>query len=718
MLSKKTATLAALLVGVVLAGLPVTALAQDTGEGAKASKYWEDLLHYIRVAQVDAARSNALALVQSGASPRDLYLLSVKDPESLTTLTRGRRLEGLDEPIAKLRAMIEKGYEAERSDAEQIEQSIQMLARDSLRAVEEATRRLAVSGEYALPQLVGKLAADETSERLRERIINVLPKIGVQGVRGLSAAMQSGDHRVLEAVAYALGQIGYGHAAPRLREAMAREDLLERTRKIIRAALVRCAGSQAVSKSVAETFYDTARKYYYRAESLLPTKDQTRTNLWYWQDGLGLTFKPVPEEIFCDVYAMRYARRALHHDETYYPAVSLWLSATIRKEADLPAGATDPVRGEQEPPASYYALASSPKYVQQVLAQALEDKNPAVAVRAIESLAKTAGAKSLVEPVEGGAQPLVAAMSYPNRQVRFLAAWALANARPDSPFDGRQLVVPTLAQAIRQTGRQTALLVVGGQEGNRLKADLREQGLAVIHEPQPSEALLAATDAAGVDVIVLSDSPDPAAFVTAIRRVPVLAATPVVLTVGNSTSRSLAQKDQAVMVIEEGQDLQAGLAAAKELAGGEGLSPEQAVEWAERAANSLLLLGMTRNEVLNFARAEQALLDALEVESDRVKVAAARALAVINTATAQRGIVSLAVSDAAGAVRVIAFNAASESVRTFGSQLPDELVAEVVSVVQSDQAEELRLAAAQLHGALNLPSEKLTELIHSAGADK
>jgi hypothetical protein len=718
MLTKKTATLATLLVGLVLAGLPVAALAQDSADGKKVQQYWEDLLHYIRVAQVDAAKSNALALLQSGASPRDVYLLSVKNPQSLTALTRGRRLEGLDEPLAKLREMIEKGYEAERSDAEQIELSIQMLARDSLRAVEEATRRLAVSGEYALPQLVGKLAEDDTSERLRERIINVLPKIGVEGVRGLSAAMQSDDHRVLEAVAYALGQIGYGHAAPRLREAMAREDLLERTRKIIRAALVRCAGSQAVAKSVAETFYDSARKYYYRAESLQPTKDQTSTNLWYWQDGLGLTFKPVPEEVFCDVYAMRYARLALHHDETYYPAVSLWLSATIRKEADLPEGATDPVRGQDEPPASYYALASSPKYVQQVLAQALEDKNAAVAIRAIESLAKTAGAKSLVEPVEGGAQPLVAAMSYPNRQVRFLAAWALANARPDTPFDGRQLVVPTLAQAIRQTGRQTALLVVGGEEGNRLKAGLREQGMVVLHEPQPSEALLAATDAAGVDVIVLGASPDPASFVAAVRRVPVLSATPVLVTVGNTTSRSLAKQDQAVAVIEEGQDVQAGLATAMALAGGESLSADQAVQWAERAANSLLLLGMTRNEVLNYARAESALLDALEVESDRVKVAAARALAAIPTAKAQRGIVSLAVSDASPAVRVIAFNAACESVRTFGSQLTDALISDVVAVVQGDQAEELRLAAAQLHGALNLPSEKLTELIRSAGTEK
>ena len=95
-------------------------------------------------------------------------------------------------------------------------------------------------------------------------------------------------------------------------------------------------------------------------------------------------------------------------------------------------------------------LASSAKYLQDVLARALNDRNADVANGAIVALAETAGAKNLVEPVSGGAQPLVEVLTYPDRHVRFLAAVSLANALPETRFTGHELVMPQLIQAVRR----------------------------------------------------------------------------------------------------------------------------------------------------------------------------------------------------------------------------------------------------------------------------
>jgi HEAT repeat protein len=670
------------------------------------------MLHYIKVAQPTAARSNALALLQSGASKREIYRLSVESPGSPVTLQRGSRLEGMKEPIARLQKMIEEGYELERADPNEIARAIEKLGGKSLQAIKNAQQRLKTSGEYALPKLVGVLTSDDASDRLRERVINVLPMLGKEAVRGLSCALQSEDPTVVQNIAYALGRIEYPHAAPRLKEVLEREKLLDQTKKYVEAALIRCAGRKALKKSAAELFYDWSLKYYYRAESIRPDPRYDTANVWYWQDGI-LTYKKVVRPIFTEVYAMRMARMTLKHDPEYYPAVSVWLSAMIKKEADLPAGATDTVRGEDQPGADFYALASSPKFLQSVLARALKDDYVEVAVPAIQALAKTAGARSLVRPVEGGTQPLVQAMTYPSRRVRFLAAWALGNARPDREFRGSQLVVPVLSEAIRQTGEKRALFVATGDQANNLKASVRDAGYEVIDQSNPTKAILAAVDHAGVDVVVLSGNPDPVPFVRSMRKMPILSGTPVVIALNNASTRSLAEEDGRVVILEEnGKGMAESISNAIKLGAGEPLTQDEASQWAVRACKSIHGLGLTRNEVYSIDRARPALIDALDADSDDVKVAASEALSVLADASAQRSIVKLAVNPDAGEdVRIKAFQAASNSAKRFGAQVTDDQAAQLVQVVIGDGSQELRVAAAQLQGSLNLPSEKIKNLI-------
>ena len=514
-------------------------------------------------------------------------------------------------------------------------------------------------------------------------------------------------------VANTLGRLEDPIATARLKELSERPGLLPRAKEAAVGALRVCGGPEAQKKTVAELFYDLALKYYYRAESLRPDRRYDKANVWRWKKDLGLAYTPVPRAIFCDVYAMRMARLALQYDEKYYPAVSLWLSAHIRKEVDL-AGATDPIRAKDQPAAKYYALASPAVYLQHVLARAMRDKNSAVAVAAITALGETAGAMNLVKEVQGGAMPLVEAMTYEDRHVRFLAAWTLANAKPKDRFAGAEVVLWVLNEAIRQVGKKRALLIAADPTvRNSLKNALRGAGCEVIDEPDPVKALSAARAIGGVDVVALGTKPDPQTTVDMMRRDPSFAGVPVLMAAQGRAYRDMAARDKKMVVVNPAADtaaIKTALAAAAKL-GGAPLSPEQAGQWAVRAAQSVRMLGLTKNKVYDVDRARLALIEALGDSRDAVQIAAAQALAILPAADAQRAIVTLAVTGTKENVRVAAFKAASESVRAFGRQTTDDQAKAVLGVVMGKGSPELLNSAAQLLGALNLPSEQIKPLI-------
>jgi len=708
---------------------PTSAPAEAAGattEGAQAAgvsdkkltDLWDNFIHGIKVARADLADSTGKAIIESGASPRDVYLLSVKERDIDWLLKRGEGLEGLKPVIDGIRRIIEEGYQSERSDPNQIANSIDMLA-TSLRAFEIGKSRLVTSGEYAMPQLIQKVMDRSTSATLRERIIAVLPAIGKEAVRPLSAAMQSKDENLLQMATDALGRIGYSEGAPALKELLERKDISQTTRQIAATALAACGGPTDVTKPVSSVLYAEAEKYYYRTEATAPAPGPT-ANVWFWQEGLGLTYTPVPREIFADIYAMRLAKRALSHDADFYPAVSLWLAARIRKEVDLPAGAKDPLEQPGQPSAQFYALAGSATYMQDVLDRAMRDGDSALALRAIEALAQTAGARSLVEPASGGVQPLVEALTNRDRQVRLLAALTLAHALPQKHFKGDEMVVVVFNEALRQVGRTRALLLAAGQEErNLLKDALRTAGYEVIDFADPDKAIAAAREAGGVDMVVVGSQPPPAAFVQRIRGEPLLASLPVVVVSSDESVQRLAKTDPAVVVVSKEADaskITEAIGEAAKLAGG-GQTSEQQAAWAERAAGAVELLGQTGNTVYDLSGVLTPLVTALGDQRTEIATAAAKALAVLNHSEAQRALADKALaSTAEPRTRVAVFELLSDSLRRFGNMLSDEQTSAVVAVVtDAEQKQDLRDAAAAAMGAMDLPSKKIQDLILTSG---
>ncbi|MCD4698949.1 MAG: HEAT repeat domain-containing protein, partial [Phycisphaerae bacterium] len=381
-----------------------------------------------------------------------------------------------------------------------------------------------------------------------------------------------------------------------------------------------------------------------------------------------------------------------------------------------------------QPGANFIALAGGAGYLQRVLDIAMKDGDVEVALAVIEALGRTTGAKNLVATVSGGAQPLVAALTYPSRRVRYLAAEALGSSRPQKRFPGWHLVVPVLTEALRATGTPTAVLADPDlTHRNMIKDLLRGSGCVVIDDAVFGKALQTARSEGGADLIVLASkitAPDISKAVAALRSEAVYTRTPIIIVTSPSEAavvKNLARSDSLIVVLDdEGLDA-AGLAgaiksASEKSSGAAAMDEAEAVEWSIRAAKCLRLLAMTNNSVYDLTDATKSLIAAISDKRDEVRITSARALAQFRAAEAQQAVAALAVdTEAAEQTRIAAYTALSESVRRFGNQLTEKQVQAVIDDVMGDGSLDIRNAAAQSMGALSLPSEKVKELIRTAG---
>ncbi len=702
------------------------AVEADAGD-AKLRENWESFLHYVLMGRPEIAKSYGEAVINSGARPQDVYMLFISTDRGGVTLARAKAAnKDLGPIVDKLNEIINEGALAVRSDPTEIGRWIEMLA-GSPQEFTIARDRLMQAGQYAVPQLISTLTDLKTSAMLRDRITTIMPNLGKEAVRPLTEALTVKDAAVRQVVCRALGKIGYKHAAPYLKQLLEQGDLTPELRIAAEGALS-AIDKNALTKPASELFYELAVKYYDHDESVNSDARYNTGNVWYWKEGSGLTYIPVPAAIFNDVYAMRTSRDCLDLDAKYSPAVSLWLSAYIRKTMNLPTGASDPTQVEGEPGATFYARASGSKYMQAVLARALKDKDQKVALAAIQALAVTAGAENLVTPVEGGAQPLVSALSFPSREVRYLAAETLVNAKPQKRFNGWNQVVPVLVEALRQTGGQAVMLADPDEtQRNAVKGYLRAAGMEVYDAESAGKALEAARAAAGVDVVILSSNiTGPGlgeAFIT-IRGTAQFSRLPILVIAPNRDAAASASKavqaETLVNVISgeglDGAKLMAAVDELKAKASSEGNLPaDQAVDWAIRAANAFRSLAETKNPVFDLTDATTALITALKDKRDNVRVASAWALAQINNAAGQQALEELADgADVAEPVRLDAYAALSASVRQFGNELGDKQIKAIRDAVSAKGSVPIRDAAAQVLGALSLPSDMIKDLIVSS----
>ncbi|MHC4518379.1 MAG: HEAT repeat domain-containing protein [Planctomycetota bacterium] len=591
MLNGRTVALV-LFVGCVVVG---AGFAQDRA----LADDWNDFLHYTKIGRFDLAKGYARAILQGDPDAVTLLELSQANPQGYELAMRvvetahDTELAGL---AKELLGVIERGRFQRRSDPRIIVEEIRRLS-TTIRGKMNATTRLKNAGEYAIPYMLDAMA-DPSRQGELKNVIEALPKIGRPAIRPLVAALQMQDIAIKAEIVRALGRIGYPQSLAHLKY-VAENDASNQLRDLASQS-IRQIDPRAANTPAAALFFQLGEKYYYHDESLVPQEGAPIANIWFWDENASrLVRAEVDRAYFHELMAMRCCEWSLKSEEQFGLAIGLWLAAFFKAEAtNVPV---PEYFDENHAAALVYATTAGPEYLHQTLARAVNDRNAAVALGAVEALATNAGERSLMYTM-GPAQPLLQALSFADRAVRYSAAIAIANAGPREAFNESRLVVQNLAEAL-----------------------------------------------------------------------------------AGSTSE-----------------------------GNGALTPELAASYALRAAEALLKVAVSRNPVIDLSLAEQALIAAAKGSSQQeIQVLAGQTLAYLSTANAQRAIADVALDATVPMeVRIAAFDSLASSAKVNGSQLPDAAIDQIYGLISSDQTEpELRAAAAAAYGALNLPSQKVKDLI-------
>lgn len=592
MFNKKIAAL------ILAAGLCIA----STGFSQTLEDNYNDFLHYTSIGRYDLAKGYAKAVLQSNPDPEELFEISKKNTQGYEFLLKVKQIAPdaeLGELSSKVLEIIDQGRFARRIDPAVIVEEVNRLSTTE-RGWLIASQRLHDAGEYAIPFMLDAMS-DPSREDEFPDIVRALPKVGRDAIRPLAVALQTDNIKIKARIIEALGEIRYPQALGYLKYIIENDSSAE-LQQLAKNSMGQI-DPVAVRVPAAQLFYQLAESYYYHAQSLSPVGDAPTSNVWFWDSQKRLPVREaVAKDYFYELMAMRSCEWALKADPKYGPAIGLWLAAYFKAEStgieQMPE-----YFGSGHADASVYATTAGVEYLHQALARAIRDKNAFVALGIIEALGTTAGEKSLMYRV-GQNQPIIQALSFDDKKVRYSAAIAIAAAGPKDYFVESKLVAANLAEALRQAA--------------------------------PSSDMAA-----------------------------------------------------------------------------DNWNEEIANSYALRSVTAMYELGRTRNPAIDLSLAQSALVSAAKDERTEIKVLAGKSLAYLASPAAQRAIAEMALdTDNANDVRISAFNSLTTSAKLNANLLPETIVDSIYALIKSDQTDtDLRSAAAAAYGALNLPSQKVKDLI-------
>ncbi|GAB4545085.1 MAG: hypothetical protein Tsb0013_02660 [Phycisphaerales bacterium] len=699
---------------------PSVASAQDA---RTAKQLLEDFNHYVIIDQYDLAEASAQALLGMGLTPQQ-FLNLIEDSATLEDRFDDARLRALlvpqlEDDAAALYALYDQGRKARARNQDEIERNVDLLAgtagqRDAARS------RILEAREYAVPQLLDALLNDDRIA-VRAEAGQLLIDLGRSAAVPLSVALPHLEPQEQEEIARILGSIRHRDSIPALYELWANSSV-SATRNAARQAITNLDGAFNQNTALSDVFRAHAERYYNDRESgqLLAFPGEDHQLLWSWRDGIGLYPDAIRSPLYHEAVAMRSASHALGYDNEDADATALWLAANISRQLDQAPDYDNPAYPSDRPDADFFASALGHETAQRVLERALADNDVPIARRVIEALRSTAGSDSLADGVDGS-RPLLAALSYPDRRVRYDAALALAEADPRRTFPGAERVVPTLAGMITQAGKRYALIIATEPTSQQ---DLRDALSGAGYDVLPpiaslAEIEIALADAPGVD-LVIADLPgdsllDARRFV---RNSDVLGAAPMIgLAVGSSIEGLRAQNDPLTLALRRGVSDTEIVNAARQLVidtVGAPLDDQDALIYAGFALSAMRDLAVSRNAVLQPEDATQTLLNALSETDGFVRRQVAEVLSYIDRSPAQRALADAAANAFDASEQGAMLDALAGSARRFGNLLEPRQEAEIIELATTGDAG-VRLRAAKAAGALGLPGDLIAPILRSDG---
>lgn len=671
------------------------------------AKNWQMFAHFVNVARPDQAKPFAEKLLELENAA---FLAAIESNRFYPVEEVGRI--GIPDSLEDTWEAIEDKYQEaliERNrDPEQIRADIQELGLSNTRAEYNAIQRLKTTGQFAAPYFL-EVLQDPSQRKIHARVVNAMIEVGNELTYPLSVALPNLDPVTQEYVIRVLGDIGYPEALPYLK-VVASGDAGSSVKAAALAAFSQIADSSGVEAtgSAAELFVKIGQAKYdvgtLNGELLGMDLANEAGIVWnYLSDG-GLIPVAVAQRVYADSLAMQNAASALALDPEMDSAVTLHLASNLRRENRM-AGEADP--GYQLPnPATFYLLISGAPQQKSVLEIGLNDGDAALALDGIEAMAKTVGNNVLLGSEDQRA-PVLDALFFADRRVRYTAAITLASAAPAEAFPGSTSVVPVLGQAVRQSDELNAMVVAPGG-ADSLTASLENVDLKAVGDVDLDRAATKAVAAMpGVDLIVYTgDFAGFEAMYAAAKADGTLTISPILALVDTGVASAIkinypGVQTAAPLNAEGGDD---ELDRLEKLAndtiatyGGDPINEEEAEAYAT-ASLALLSTIAGHESIYSAADVEPILIEALDDDRSAVATGAAGVLAQVDSASAQQGLAASAL-DRVGDVQIAMLNALAESAKAYGNKLDRDATDQLIALVKSS-AGETALSAARALGAL------------------
>jgi len=609
-------------------------------------------------------------------------------------------------------------------DPGNIDKNIDNLVGPNERMRLEATNRLIQAGEVAVPQMVNRLR-DTKYQTQHAAILKVLRQMGSAAINPLLAVTESHEELLLIQVSRLLLEMNFtADVLPYIARAV--ED--PKTQQVTRGRLVAvlAMAQQPVKELKAgDLFYNLAERFYYNTSAVRPDVREANARVWSWSDGSGLSFKECPREIFSDIMAIRSAETALRYNTTK-DATSLWLSANNKRAVDF--GANPPTGPYADLDPHYWNVRLGARYLNEVLRRAMNDgdaqgilstaqrsTHTMIAMRAIKSLAEIVGQSNM----EG--TQLLDAMRYSDRQVRYEAALAIAGGLPQRPFPGQERVVLLLAEALAQTGTSGVLIFANTPAEVTAAATALKDKYKTAGGTSAAQVIAESAQLPSIDAMLISEDVNPQEltrlFATASESPRLDRAARIIMVKASSSSwfRSGATDTRLSATLATPgtpAELAKSIEEGKTRAGGIPLDEKGATEYALRAAGVLEKLAISRGQVLDISVAEPTLLAGLLDARPELAKAAARVVALLDSQRSQTALCDRAIEEKTpDDVKVSMYKGLASSAKFFGNRLDSPRIDNLRKATTAEKAPEVKAAAAEALGALNLNVEQVKPLI-------
>ncbi len=677
-------------------------------------------------------------LTQEGAD--QLVALTKKYERSEEMLRTLVSRAGIGENAAEVQRLIDESYRMQRMKPELILQNIRLLAGSPMEW-KVGLDRLRDSGEYAIPWMLVTLA-DAEEKDLHPFVIRALPQLGKRTVEALIVGLQHSDPNVRAVVAITLGKLGYPRALPYLKKHTLDLEENVAVRDAAAASIQMIVESDPGARELPADilFAQLAERYYADAQTLRPDPREDRANVWFMQRGV-LSPIEVPRDVYRYVMCMRTTEESLALAPNRVSVAALWLAANLQRESALgldvesgekPNGEVpDNTRPPNYPRSLYFARALGPRICQLTLRRAVTDLDRDVALGAIAGLRENAGPAGLTSAADPEGLSLAGALAFPELYVRIRAALAMGRALPPMAFRGAEQVVPVLASALNLKGDRYFLVVEPDERVRRAIVDgLGAEGISVISGDRLPQALdRAHAEFSHLDGLILASNMSTPSVYDAIQTLNEdtrfsLAPIVVLIKQGDAIKtdpiRELDPRVGLVLDASVGQDIDPGVAEAlldeqtrvAERYQHQSISPELGLELALEAAHTLRLIAESGRTPFDTGRASRELIQALTYDSEELRIAAGRSLALIDDPKAQQAIATLALDPSQSeSLRIAQFDALSESARHFGARLMNDQVTALMEQGMNEPNLALRTAAGKALGAMNLSVAESAQII-------